>query len=317
MIVEVASNGSVIKRDHDLFIVIGNEGKKEIPAEKVDCIIVSSNALISTQAIKLCIEKQIHLVLSEYSGKPFARLWVSNPGKNSMIRRKQYINIETEMAFLISQDLVKIKISRQKNLLLYLKNNRDSQITEVENAISSISLTLQKLNQIKFEPNYKSNLLGLEGACALLYFKAIAKCVPKKWTFENRSKHPAIDEFNAVLNYVYGLGYSSMERIIIISGLDPNAGFYHSDAYGKPTLSYDLLEIVRPMLDRLTITFFTKRIVTDVWFEKQQANEKLMGIYLTKFARKKIIDSFSEKYKKLIEKEGWNYCRKIIKLLSS
>ena len=73
MIVEVASHGAVIKRDHDLFIVIGDQGKKEIPAEKVDCIIVSSNALISTQAIKLCIEKQIQLVLSEYSGKPFAR----------------------------------------------------------------------------------------------------------------------------------------------------------------------------------------------------------------------------------------------------
>jgi CRISP-associated protein Cas1 len=300
-----------------LFIVIGDQGKKEIPAEKVDCIIVSSNALISTQAIKLCIEKQIQLVLSEYSGKPFARLWVANPGKNTMIRRKQYLNTETELGFLISRDLVKIKISRQRSLLLYLRNNRGSEISEVEYAISRITLTLEKLEQINYESNFKSNFLGQEGFCASVYFKAISKCIPQKWVFENRSKHPAIDEFNAVLNYVYGLGYLSMEKIIILSGLDPNAGFFHSDSYGKPTLSYDILEIVRPLLDRLVVTLFTKRIVIDDWFEIHQTSDKIVGIYLTKYARKKIIDSFSEKYKKLIDKEGWNYCRKLIKLLSS
>ncbi|MER5175732.1 MAG: CRISPR-associated endonuclease Cas1 [Candidatus Nitrosocosmicus sp.] len=318
MIVEIASHGAVIKRDHDLFIVIGDDGKKEIPAEKVDCIIVSSNALISTQAIKLCVEKQIQLVLSEYSGKPFARLWVANPGKNTMIRRKQYLNTETELGFLISRDLVKIKISRQKSLLLYLKNNRSSEISEIEYAISIIAVALEKIMQIQYEPGFKSNLLGQEGYCASVYFKAIAKCIPQKWIFENRSKHPAIDEFNALLNYVYGLGYLSMEKIIILSGLDPNAGFFHSDSYGKPTLSYDLLELVRPLLDRLVVTLFTKRIVMDNWFEIQQTDEKIVvGVYLTKYARKKTIDSFSEKYKKLIDKEGWNYCRKLIKLLSS
>ena len=36
MIVEVVSNGSVIKRDHDLFIVIGDEGKKEITRFNLD-----------------------------------------------------------------------------------------------------------------------------------------------------------------------------------------------------------------------------------------------------------------------------------------
>jgi CRISPR-associated protein Cas1 len=266
----------------------------------------------------LCTEKQIQLVISEYSGKPFARLWAATPGKNTMIRRQQYINSETELCFLISRDLVKTKISRQRSLLLYLKNNRESPIAEVENAISMIGLTLEKLKHIKYEPDIKSQLLGQEGFCASEYFKAISKCIPQRWTFESRSKHPAMDEFNAVLNYIYGLGYMSMEKTIILSGLDPNAGFFHSDAYGKPTLSYDLLELVRPLLDRLSVTLFTKRIVIDNWFEiQQQTNGQITGIYLTKHARKKVIDSFSVKYKKLIDKEGWKFCIKLIKLLSS
>lgn len=57
MILEVSTHGSTIKRDHDSFIIHTKDEKNEIPAEKVDAVIVSANALISTQAIRLCIEK--------------------------------------------------------------------------------------------------------------------------------------------------------------------------------------------------------------------------------------------------------------------
>lgn len=317
MIIEVSSHGSVLKRTHDLFVIVNDEGKKEISAEKVDSIIISSNSLISTQAIKLCIEKQIQLVLSEYSGKPYARLWVTSPGKNTNIRRNQYLIENTPLSFNIIKEIVRLKISRQKNLLLYLKNNRDYTIPEINSAIEIISKAIERLTELNQEQDFKNNILGIEGLCASSYFNAISKSIPSRWSFKKRSKHPALDEFNAVLNYAYGFGYSSMEKTIIISGLDPNAGFFHSDVYGKPTLSYDLLELVRPMLDKMVISLFTKKIVSDDWFEVQQNEEQIIGVYLTRIARKKIIDVYSEKYKKVIDKEGWNFCRKLIKLLSS
>lgn len=316
MIIEISTHGSTIKRHSDQFIIANEDGKKEIPAEKVDCIIISSNSLISTQAIRLCIEKQIQLVIAEYTGRPVARLWVSNPGRNTIIRRNQYLNEDTILSFNIIKDIVKTKISRQKSLLIYLRNNRENRIPEIDIAIEIITKYIERLGQINHEPEFKNNILGIEGLCASYYFKAISKSMPAQWAFEKRSKHPATDEFNAVLNYVYGFGYSSMEKIIIMSGLDPNAGFFHSDVYGKPTLSYDLLEIIRPVLDRLVITLFTKKIVSENWFEKQQTEEKTIGVYLTKIARKKIIDSYTEKYQKVIDREGWNFCRKLIKMLS-
>lgn len=316
MIVEVSSHGSVIKRNHNLIVISNDEGKKEISAEKIDCIIVSSNSLISTQAVKLCIEKQIQLVLADYSGRPFARLWVTNPGRNTVIRRKQYQSENSELSFNIITEIVKIKINRQKSLLTYLKGNRDHEIQEINDAIGFLARSVEKLDQIKRDTEFKNNVLGIEGMCASYYFRAISESLPLQWRFNKRTKHPATDEFNAILNYVYGFGYSSMEKVIIISGLDPNAGFFHSDTYGKPTLSYDLLEIVRPLLDRLVVTLFTKKIVSDSWFEKQKVDDRVIGVYLSKEARKKVIDSYRQKYEKLIDKEGWNFCRKLIKLLS-
>ncbi len=86
MIVEVTTHGSVIKRDHDSFLIKSDDSSSEIPAEKIDAIIISSNSLISTQAIRLCIEKEIQLVVSDWTGRPMARLWSSTPGKATQIR---------------------------------------------------------------------------------------------------------------------------------------------------------------------------------------------------------------------------------------
>lgn len=313
MIIEISTHGSALKRNHDSFLIQNSDGKTEIPAEKVDAIIISSNSLISTQAIKLCLEKQIQLVLTEYSGKPIARLWSSTPGKTTQIRRNQYLNADTNIAFIICKYILITKLKRQRKLLIDLKNNRKRKTIEMESAILSIGTSLKKASHLQMTPNFKEVFLGLEGSSAAQYFSAISSILPKRWVFKERSQHPALDEFNAVLNYVYGMGYFSIEKIIILSGLDPNAGFYHTDSYGKPTLAFDLIELSRPLIDRMVITNFTKRKVKENWFEKQA--DSSVGVFLSRVARQSLISSYVENVQKKVESEAWIFCRKIIQQL--
>ena len=313
MILEISTHGSYLKRKQDVFIITNNEIKTEIPAEKVESIIITANASISTQAIQLCIEKEIQLIIAEWSGRPIGRFWVSTQGKSTEIRRMQYANMNSDTGLEISKEIVGLKLKRQRRLLSELKNNRPTTIPHLESAIQSIGDTIAKFNnRTLFD---KSTLLGLEGSCATQYFKAISECLPKKWRFKQRSQNPALDEFNSVLNYMYSLGYSTVEKIIILSGLDPNAGFYHADSYGKPTLSFDLIELSRPSMDRTVISLFTKKKARDNWFEINDVSKKL-GIYLSKDARRTIISDFSEKNKKAIEVDSWNFCRRIIEKIS-
>jgi len=312
LIVEISTHGSTLKRDHDSFLISNQEGKNEIPAEKVDAIIISANALISTQAIRLAIEKQIHLVVADWSGNPFARVWVSSQGRAADLRRLQYLNQETIIGLRISTDIVTRKIKQQRKILLELKNNRKKKISELEGAISTLNDILQKLRE-EHEEITKDRLLGLEGWCAKKYFRAVSAVLPERWKFEERSQHPAKDEFNAALNYIYGMGYSSVEKIIVLSGLDPNAGFYHADSYGKPTLSYDIMELVRPLMDQSIVSLFTKKIVREDWFEIQEEGNG--GVFLAKKGRMSIIKKYIEENKKLVEKESWDYCKKIIKII--
>lgn len=311
MILEISTHGSTLKRNHESFLIQNAEEKKEIPAEKVEAIIISSNAFVSTQAIKLCLEKQIQLVITEWSGKPVGRFWVSTPGKSTEIRRMQYANLDSKIGLEISRNIVITKLRRQKGILAELASNRTSPPLELSQAISTINSTIPKIDRV----TSKAALLGFEGSCATQYFRAISSCLPKKWSFEQRSQNPALDGFNSVLNYIYALGYSTVEKIIILSGLDPNAGFYHADSYGKPTLSYDIIEISRPIMDKTVISLFTKKRTKESWFEIQNAETRL-GVYISKEARRIIISDFYEKNLKMIERDSWKLCRHMIEKIS-
>jgi len=308
VIVEVSTHGSTIKRDHDSFVIKIGDERTDIPAEKISSIIVTANCLVSTAAMKLAMEKQIHMVFASWSGRPFARVWASTQGKATDLRRWQYLNQNTQIGLKISKDIVTKKISLQKKLLTELKNNRKHSTVEINNALQTIRDAIQKIKQEN--EITKDTLLGLEGWSAKHYFMAVSSILPKKWQFRERSQHPARDEFNAMLNYAYGIAYSSVEKIIILSGLEPNAGFYHADSYGKPTLSFDIIEIVRTRVDRIVISLFTKRMVRENWFEIQNDG----SIFLTKNGRMTIIAKYTDNSAKLLEKDVWNYCRRIIKI---
>ena len=314
MIVEISEHGSVLKRDHECFIVQTPTEKTEVPAEKIDAIILTANALISTQAVSLCLEKNIQLVLANWSGKPFGRFWVSTPGRATENRRRQYLNQDTAVAFEVSKDIVARKLKAQRKLLVDLKGNRKTPNEAISNAINAITKSLHNLNNLEYTSSFKQTLLGIEGFAAAEYFLAISAVLPKKYAFKERSRQPAQDKFNAVLNYVYGLTYSTVEKVVILSGLDPNAGIYHADSYGKPTLVFDLIELFRAKVDRIAVKLFTKKYVKDSWFASSE--EAPLGVFLSKEGRNAVITAYMNDAYENIEKESWSYCRKMMTTLA-
>ncbi len=312
MIVEISEHGSVLKRDHECFIVQTPTEKTEIPAEKVDAVIVTANALVSTQAVALCLEKNIQLVLASWTGKPFGRFWVSTPGRATEVRRRQYLHQDSTLAFEVSKDIVTCKLRAQRKLLVDLKGNRKAPNETISSSISALTKSLQSLSGVKYSLSFKQTFLGIEGFAAAEYFSAISSVLPKKYAFKERSRQPAQDKFNAVLNYIYGITYSSVEKVVILSGLDPNAGIYHADSYGKPTLVFDLIELFRAKVDRVTVKLFTRKYVKDSWFASSE--EAPLGVFLSKEGRKAVITAYMKDACHIVEKESWLYCRKMISI---
>ena len=67
-------------------------------------------------------------------------------------------------------------------------------------------------------------------------------------------------------------------------GLDPYLGFYHTTAYGRPSLALDLLEEFRhSVIDRLALNLFNQGIMSHEDFRDVPEG----GIYLSDSGKKK------------------------------
>ena len=311
MIIDIATHGASLHRKRERFVVkIPDQSDEEVAAEMVDAIMVTSNAMISTAAMRLCIERHIQLVVASWSGKPLARMWTSSPGRQTQIRRQQYTNLDTEFAFDTAKKILLEKLSKQKRFLLELKQNREpSELTSnIAESVLFFNNTIRDVKDITYAEDFAQCFLGFEGICAVRYFKCISATLPKKWHFERRSQNPGIDPFNAALNYLYGMAYSGIEKIVILSGLDPTAGFYHRDNYAKPTLVYDLIEPCRPTIDKSLVYLFSKRMVREGWFAGDMT-KCISGIEITKQGRFELIRTYKDVCQKQVEADTWKRCR--------
>ncbi|KAA8820730.1 CRISPR-associated endonuclease Cas1 [Bifidobacterium vespertilionis] len=75
------------------------------------------------------------------------------------------------------------------------------------------------------------------------------------WPWNGRTRRPALDAMNSLLDYAYALLLSDCIRALISCGLDPHAGFLHSSGRNKPALALDLMEEFRaPIADSVVQT---------------------------------------------------------------
>jgi CRISPR-associated protein Cas1 len=247
------------------------ENKLELSPLKLESIVISNQAMISTPAISLALEHNIDLVFLDKYGFPMGRVWFSKMGSTAMIRRKQLEAAEQETGVSLVVSMIRQKLNNQVAFLKKLKYARpekkemfDAPVHTIEASLGSLDFELTDLDESR------SLIMGLEGAAGRAYFSCISRLMPEKYRFKGRSKRPALNPFNAVLNYCYGVLYSRVEKACIIAGLDPFVGFMHTDNYNKKSLVFDLIEPFRIFADQVAVYFFTGKKAKDKYFDIQE-----------------------------------------------
>ena len=137
----------------------------------------------------------------------------------------------------------------------------------------------------------RARLMGLEGSAGRhAYFACLGQLVPEPYRFQGRSRQPARDGFNAMLNYAYGVLYSIVDRGCICAGVDSFLGFLHTDNYNKPSLVFDMIEPFRILAERATVLLFTGRRVKAEFFEEVPG-----GVALSKEGRGAFLPYYNER----------------------
>lgn len=87
-------------------------------------------------------------------------------------------------------------------------------------------------------------------------WKQIGTRIGKNGDSNQYATHPV----NAILNYAYGVLEHQVKGLAVASGADPSIGYLHSTDRSNAALVYDLMEPVRPIMDREILKLVLARV---------------------------------------------------------
>jgi CRISPR-associated protein Cas1 len=238
----------------------------------------------------------IDLVFLSHDGNPFARIWQTKMGSTAAIRRRQIEVADGPEGLNLVREWIQAKLRHQAEFLEELRLRRPESQDLFIAPLRTIRASLERVLQLEGTlDDQRGTLMGLEGSAGRAYFACLGQLVPEAYRFELRSRQPARDGCNAMLNYSYGVLYSLVERACICAGLDPFVGFLHTDNYNKRSLVFDLIEPFRILGERATLLLFTGRRVLKEHFEEVPG-----GVALSKEGRAFFLSHFNERLDKVV-----------------
>ena len=289
LIIDTANTSLTVKSK--LFFIENQKHNRHISPKRVSSIAITVNCNINTSAIKLAAQNQIPIYFFNHFGTIQARTWSPYFSNLASIRKKQitFYDLPEATQWVIS--LIERKSKYQIQTLKRLSKNKTSIQVEIKKSIEQIQEHSQKLIQFRsiHMDQCRNSIMGIEGNCSKIYYKSISMLLPEEFRFENRSRKPANDHFNAALNYLYGMTYSVVESGVFAKGFDPFTGYLHTENYKKTALVFDLIEPIRPLIDRILINLcINKQLKQKHFIPKEQ------GFWLSKAGKRVIIPTFNE-----------------------
>ena len=280
-------------RDGVFCVSTGDEFRKFSP-DQLNSIAITEPCMLSSAAVMLAAETGIPIYLFDRIGDAQACLRSPYFESISTLRRRQvYFSDDVEGAQWVLEQFVH-KTEHQLQLLKWLKNRRAAYAKNIEETMRQMQEALEQLPPVKGDIQapgraWNALLMGWEGNQGRRYWSRLGALMPEGWQFKGRSRRPAKDRFNAVLNYSYGMLYTKVEQAIFAAGLDPHLGILHVDQYDRPTLAYDLIEPFRPWADRLIVEYVFSDLAEEDHFERFKD-----GFYLSRNGKRVFIPLFNE-----------------------
>lgn len=241
--------------------------EQTIPFKLMDMLILNHRATLHTKDILKLTKENISMLLISYNNDNFSIINSAN-AKNSEIKFAQYSSLKNRLIF-AKYFITKKLITHQEHLT---------------NLGYDIEILLQ-LEQIKNATDI-SEIMGIEGTFARIYFKYFFDFLPKNMHKSKRSKQPPQDPVNALLSYWYSLYYNIITIKLLSYGFEPSMGYLHTPFRTHNALASDILELFRATINQAVASVFKHNLLTNEDFSKKG------GVYLKYEGRKKVWSEF-------------------------
>jgi len=261
--------GSSISKKGSMFEIFSQGERHLISPNKVSSILIFTGTNISSDAVELALQSNIDILILNKYGDPVGRFWHARMGSTTRIRRAQLQMVNSPTGIQYGLQWIRGKFENQLKFLTAMRERRTRMSAGITVALNTIQKTLDNLNNLNGSiEEVRQQVLGIEGSAGKAYWDIFAKFVPEHFAFNGRSRQPAKDEFNAMLNYGYGVLYGTVEKAVVVAGLDPYIGFIHTDNYNKVSLVYDVIEKYRIWVEETILDLFVKKALRKDLFDK-------------------------------------------------
>ncbi len=275
----VTTQGTYLAREGEAVVVKNDDNNLlRVPIHTLSGIVCFGRVSCSPPLLGLCAERDVAVSFLTEHGKFLARVQGAVHG-NVLLRRAQYRDADDEaIRTAIARAMVTGKIANCR--VVVLRAARECSVAaegaELETAARRLADILTALDrQISLE-----QLRGMEGEAAQTYFGIFDHLItaPKPdFSFQGRSRRPALDNVNSLLSFIYTLLVHDCIGALETVGLDPAVGYLHVDRPGRPGLALDLMEEFRPFVaDRLALSLINRRQIAAAGFQKTETGAVLM-----------------------------------------
>jgi CRISPR-associated endonuclease Cas1 len=226
-------------------------------------VLVDVRGSISVEVIRWLSLHNVTLVFLDWRGNVTVAIGGNGSSVDSELQARQLEVAGTETGLSIARTLVRRKILAGISTLQALGRG-----VSTSHAIRRMRGRLESLDAAL---DIRSILL-VEASAAHSYFAPLKgihvkwqgdaqASVPREWRrvgqrrsflgWNRNATHPV----QAMLNYAYAVLESQIRIAVSAVGLDPTIGYLHANKGDRPALVLDLMEPLRPVVDRLLMEF--------------------------------------------------------------
>ncbi len=253
-------------------------------------LVVTGDGFLTTEALEWCRAQSVAVVVLRAGD---VLLGASPPGRDdARVRRQQALaGVDgSAVGLRIVRRLLAAKLTGQARVLTAVLGADDTASTVLDLAGGiEVAGSVDEARQLEAvaAAAYFSVWAG-HPATAVGFVAKDRRRVPPHWrTYDSRrsaitgaanTNRLAERPLNALLNYAYRLAEVEARFACVRLGLDPGLGMLHLDAPGRDSLALDVMEPVRPVVDRFVLDLVAERTFCKRDFvERSDGHVRLMA----------------------------------------
>jgi CRISPR-associated endonuclease Cas1 len=230
-------------------------------------VVVGHTGFITLDAMRWLYDQRVALLNLDADGRLLSMSVMHGPTLPAL-RRAQALAGYDASGLELARQVLSAKVEGQQALL-----------SELPDGVSGVPTVERALSEIR-DATSMEDVLRAEAQAASAYWQAWSTLpipfpagtidgVPEHWlTFGQRaslltgSPRSASNPANAILNYLYALLEAETTLACHEVGLDPTLGVFHVDRRDRSSLSLDLMEAARPVVDAYVLALLTQRTLS-------------------------------------------------------